>query len=75
MVAGLHRHLHADAAPPVEARADGEDDPVLGWSLVLARRQQQAGPTHPVGLQFLDDDLIEERPQLLSHAIQDKTFA
>ena len=34
---------------------------------MLARRQEQPGAPHPVGIELLDDHLVEERPQLLLH--------
>ena len=71
MVAGRDRHLHADAGPPVEAGSDRQHDAVLGRGLVLARRQQQAGAPHPVGLELLDHDLVEQGPKLLPHSHED----
>src|SRR3954451_21789422 len=56
VVAALDRHPDARALPPVEAGADGEDDPVLRRRLVRTRRDEQARLTDPVGLELLDDD-------------------
>ena len=67
MVAGRDRHLDAGLRPPVQTRADSEHDAVLRRRLVRAGGDQQTGLSHPVGLEFLDHDPIEERPQLASH--------
>ena len=70
MVARRDRHLDADASPPVEPGPNREHDAVLGRRLVIARRQEQPGAPNPVGLELLDDHLIEQRAQLLLHPIQ-----
>ena len=64
---GRDGHLDPDAAPPVEPGPDRQHDPVLRRRLVLAGRQEQPGAPHPVGVELLDDHLVEERPQLLLH--------
>jgi hypothetical protein len=66
VVAGLDRHLNPDMGPPVEAGADRQHDALLGRRLVAARRHDEAGAAHTVGVELLDHDLIEERSQLVA---------
>ena len=67
MVARPDRHLHADAVPPVEARADREHDPVLGRRLVGAGRHEQARAADAVRIELLDHDAVEEGTKLVAH--------
>jgi hypothetical protein len=62
VVADLDRHLHPGTRPPVEPRPDREHDPLFGRRLVGAGRDDQPGAPHPVGVELLDHDLVEERP-------------
>ena len=66
VVAGLDRHLDPGARPPVQAGPDREHDPLLGRRLVGAGRDHQPRAPHPVLIQLLDHDLVEERPQLVA---------
>jgi hypothetical protein len=67
MVAGLHRHLHADLLPPFEPRSDRQHDPVLWRRLVRALRDEQAGAPNPIGVQLFDHDSIEQWAKLVAH--------
>src|SRR5262245_17453837 len=67
VIAGLDRHLHPGALPPVEPRADCEHDPVLRRRLMRAGRDHEAGAPHPVGLELLDDHTVEYRSEQVSH--------
>src|SRR4051812_2065751 len=67
VVARLDRHRHADVLPPVEPGADRQDDPVLGRRLVRAGGHEQPGLAHAVGLEFLDDDAIEQWAKDVAH--------
>jgi PPOX class probable F420-dependent enzyme len=62
----------ADRHPEVgelgRALADGEDDPLVRRKVVRALRDDEARAAHPVGLELLDHDLVEERAQDLGHA-------
>ena len=69
VVAGLHRHLDAGLGPPVEAGADGEDDPLLGRRLMGTWRDDQAGAADSVLVQLLDHDLVEQRSQLVAYRL------
>ena len=73
MVSWADRHLDAHVSPPVETRADGQDDPVLGRRLASSGRYDEARLAHPVGLELLDHDLVEERAQLLAHLTEKGT--
>jgi len=67
MIPSLDGHPHADVVPPVKAGADCEHDPVLWRRLVGARRHDQPGAPHAVGIKLLDHDPIEQRAQLITH--------
>jgi hypothetical protein len=55
--------------PPVEARADREDDPVLGRRLIRSGRDDQARAPDAVGVELLDHDPVEQRTKLVAHLI------
>src|SRR5205807_8397323 len=59
VIAGLDGHLHADMVPPVEAGADSQDDPLLGWRFVGAGRHEQSGAPDPIRVELLDNYAIE----------------
>ena len=64
---GPDRHLDTGLTPPVASGADREHDPVLRRRLVRAGRNDEAGLADAVGLELLDDDTVEQRPQVLAH--------
>jgi hypothetical protein len=68
VITAVDRHFDADVVPPIEARADREHDPVLGWRLVVTGRNQKAGATYPIRVELLDHDSIEEGTQFVAHA-------
>jgi len=68
MVAGSDRHLYANVIPPIEARANRQHDPVLRRRLVGARWHEQSGASHPVRIELLDDNAVEEWSKLITHA-------
>ena len=59
-----------DVIPPVEPGADREHDPVLGRRLVGARRHDQPGAAHPIGVELLDHDPVEQGAKLLAHGVK-----
>ena len=69
VVAGLDGHRDADVVPPVEARADGEHDPVLRRGLVGARRHEQPRAADPIGVELLDHDAVEQWAKLVAHGV------
>src|SRR3954451_2885341 len=75
VVAALDRHPDPRALPPVQARADGEDDPVLGRRLVRALGDEPAGLADAIGLELLDDDAVEERAKEVAHVGVEPTSA
>jgi hypothetical protein len=68
VIAGLDRHPDANVVPPVKARADREHDPVLGWRLIGARRDEQTRAPDAIRVEFLDHDTIEEGAELVTHS-------
>ena len=70
MVARLDRHHDPDLLPPVEPRADGQHDPVLGRRLVGARRHDQAGAANAIRIELLDHDPVEQRAELIAHFVR-----
>ena len=70
MIAGRDRHLDAGLRPPVETAADSEHDSVLRRRLVGAGGHDEPRLTHPIGLEFLDHDAVEEGPKLLAHGVK-----
>jgi hypothetical protein len=67
VIARLDGHHHADVVPPVQAGPDREHDPVLRRRLVGARRDEQAGSPYAIGVEFFDDDAVEQGSQLVAH--------
>jgi RecB family endonuclease NucS len=67
VVAWLDGHPHADVVPPIQSWPHGQDDPVLRRRLLLARRDQQAGPPHAIWVELLDDDAVEQGAKLVTH--------
>jgi hypothetical protein len=65
VIAGLNRHLHTGLLPPVEPGPDGQDDPLLRRRIVSPGGHDEPGPSHPILVELLDHDLIEERPKLM----------
>jgi hypothetical protein len=65
MVARLHGHLDSGLLPPVKTGPNRQHDPVLGRRIVRSRRHDEAGSPHPILIELLDDDLVEERPELV----------
>ena len=63
---GCDRHLDSRLRPPVEPGPDGQHDPLFGRRLVSAGRDDQPGAPHPVLVELLDHDLVEQRPQLVA---------
>ena len=71
VVAGLDGHPDADVLPPVEPRPDREDDPLLRRRVVAARRDDEAGAPHAVGVELLYHDAVEQRPQLVAGGLDE----
>ncbi len=69
VVAWRDGHLHTGRLPPVDAEANRENDPVLWRRLIVTRGNEQARATESFGFKFFYDDPVEERPQLLTHAL------
>jgi hypothetical protein len=67
VVARFDGHLDADVVPPVEARSDRQDDPVLWRWFVRTRRHQQPRAPDTIGIEFLDHYTVEEWSQLVTH--------
>jgi hypothetical protein len=59
VIAWVHRHLDPGLLPPVEPRPNREHDPLLRRWVVSARRDDEAGPPHPIRIELLDHDLVE----------------
>jgi len=62
-------HLHTGRLPPVDAKANRENDAVLWRRLIVAGSNEQARATESFGFKFFYDNPVEERPQLLTHAL------
>lgn len=62
VVAGNYRHRDAGLLPPVETRADGEDDALLGRWLVGPLGDHQARAPDAIRIQLLDHHTVEDRP-------------
>ena len=73
MITRLDGHLDACLLPPVETGADREDDPLLRRRVVRAWRDDEPGTPHPVLVELLDHDLIEERPKLVPNGLNGLT--
>jgi hypothetical protein len=69
MIAGFDRHRDADVIPPIEARPNGEHDPVLRRRLVGSRRYEQAGAPDAVRVELLDHDPVEDGAKLVAHRL------
>jgi hypothetical protein len=69
VITGLNGHLDAGLLPPVEPGPDGEHDPLLGRRVVCAGRDDEPGPPHPILIELLDHDLIEQRPKVMPHGL------
>jgi hypothetical protein len=69
VITGLHRHFDAGLLPPVEPGPDGEHDPLLRRRIVRSGRDDEPGPPHPVGIELLDHDLVEQWPELMPHRL------
>src|SRR5206468_5330529 len=67
MVSRTDRHLQAGRRPPVDSRADREDDPMLGRWLVGAGGDDDPRAAEAVRLELLDHDPVEQRTELMSH--------
>jgi len=69
VVAWRDGHLHTGRLPPVDAKANREHDAVLWRRLIVTGSDEQARATESFGFEFFYDDPVEERPQLLTHAL------
>jgi hypothetical protein len=67
VITRLDGHLHADVIPPIEARADRQHNALLWRRLVGARGNEQTGAPHPVGVELLDDDPVENWAKAMAH--------
>ena len=62
-------HLYTGRLPPVNAEANRQDDSVLWRRFIVTGSDEQARATESFGFKFFNDDPVEERPQLLTHAL------
>jgi len=69
VVARLNGHLHAGLLPPVEPWPHREDDALLGRRVVRPSGDDEARSAHPILVELLDHDLIEQRPQLMPNRL------
>ncbi len=70
MVARANRHTHTGSLSPVDSLAYDKHYAVLGRWLGGSGWDDEAGFAHAFGLEFLDDNSIEEGPESL--ACQDR---
>jgi hypothetical protein len=69
MVTRLDRHYDANVIPPVQARADGQHDSVLGRRLLGSWWDEESRPPDPVRIQFLNDHPVENGAKLTAHVV------
>ena len=69
VVSGRDGHLDAGRLPPVNAEPNRENDAVLWRRLIVTGSDEQARATESFGFKLFNDDPVEERPQLLTHAL------
>jgi len=65
VVAGRDRHLEVRQLG--RTVADGEHDALVGRHVVIALRDEQPGLAQALGIELLDDDLVEQRAEDVGH--------
>jgi hypothetical protein len=69
VITRLHWHLNAGLLPPVEPGSDGEHDALLGRRVVRSGRDDESRPAHPILIELLDHNLVEEGPKLVPNRL------